>query len=140
MILNVRSQFTDVENVCIAKWRDIAGQDNYMGLLQRLSSVVEEDKDLAAVVDQFVVQHVRKFCWRSDEQAAKWEKRYLLEEITMSIYVTEMLGYPRELWESPPNPQFADPIGYLYESRPELVQMLVGKRTLSRKLEILVVT
>lgn len=137
MILNVHKQFTDVENIRIAIWHDIAGENKYIELLKNLKKILEQDKDLRDVVDEFVTLHVRKFRWKIDKEAVKWEERYLLGEITMSIYVTEILGYPRELWETAPNLNFPDPIGYLYESRPELIQMLVGNKTLNRRLEIL---
>jgi tRNA-dependent cyclodipeptide synthase len=138
MILNVRRQFADVKNIIIAKWIDIAGQNKYIELYQKLKSILGQGKDLADIVNEFVTSYMRKFYWRRvNEETAKWEKRYLLEEISMSIYVTEILGYPRELWENAPNPKFPDPIGYLYEKRPEIVQMLVEKKTLARQLEIL---
>jgi tRNA-dependent cyclodipeptide synthase len=138
MILNVHRQFTEVKNLSIVKWNDIASQNKYIELFQNLKSTLEQDEDLAAVVKEFVTSHVRKFYWRRDnKEATKWEERYLLEEITMSIYVTEILGYPRELWEIAPNPDFPDPIGYLYKNKSAIVQKLVGKKVLARRLEIL---
>ncbi len=139
MILNVQKQFNNVESVHIAKWMDIASENKYLALLKSIKKLLRLDKGLRDFVDEFVTLHVQKFRWKVDKEALEWEERYLLQEITMSIYVTEILEYSRELWETPPNPNFPDPIGYLYESRPELVQMLVGNKTLKRKLEILAI-
>jgi len=137
MILNIQKQFTEVEDLRITMWTEIASQNKYTELLQNLKNILEQDKELEAVINEFVTLHIRKFRWSVHKDAAKWEERYLLQEIIMSIYVTEILGYSRELWENAPDPNSPDPIGYLYQNRPELVQRLVGKKTLIRKLEIL---
>lgn len=137
MISNIHKRFNNKDNVRIAKWNDLTRENKYIRLFDGLRRFVKQDKKLREIVDEFVALHVQKFLWRIDQEALKWEERYLLEEIAMSIYVTEILGYPRELWETPPNPKFPDPIGYLYETRTDLIQMLVGNTTLNRKLEIL---
>jgi len=136
MIRNVQKKFTEVDNLWIAMWNEITTQNKYLEILQNLKSIVEQDKELEAVVNKFITLYVRKFRWNPSE-ATKWEERYLLEEVTMSIYVTEILGYSRELWEKAPEPDFPDPIGYLYQNRSELIQRLVGKKILNRRLEIL---
>ena len=55
----------------------------------------------------------------------------------MSIYVTEVLGYSRELWERLPKETIGDPIAYLYQDHPDVVCKLVGKNNLQRQLELL---
>ena len=137
MSFNVEKKFNNLENIRIVRWKEIAVEKGYIKLFVNLKKTVQQDGDLRNIVDKFVTLHVKKFRWKVDKRAVKWEKLYLLSEITMSIYTTEILGYPRELWETAPDPEFPDPIGYLYKNRHEFVKILIGKKSLVRRLEIL---
>jgi len=68
------------------------------------------------------------------EQERGYEREYLLSEICMSTYCTEVLGFSHEVWERPPALGAPDPLKTLYENRPELVEQAIGRpvaRTLS---------
>lgn len=137
MLSNIRDKHCGHDNVLVKRWNEIAESEKYISLHTHLCQIVAEDRELNDVLKSFIKQHVIKFRWKIDKEAMHWEKKYILGEIAMSICVTEIMGYKRELWENPPKPDFSDPIGYLYKDRPEIVRALTNTNVLNRRLEII---
>jgi hypothetical protein len=52
-----------------------------------------------------------------------YEREYLLSEVCMSVFCTELLGYWVEIWEAADIP---DPLKLLYEHRAHLVAKVTG--------------
>ena len=137
MILNVKKKFTELENFELLSWNDLSSQFSFKRILTGVEDHLYKDSELEKQVIQFIITNIQKFNGRVNLSNKKWERRYLLEEIAMSIYVTEIKGYWLEFWDSPPDPHCADPIGFLYKERPDIVKRLVGKNKLNRKLRLI---
>jgi hypothetical protein len=54
------------------------------------------------------------------------EREYILSEICMSVFCTEVLEFWTEVWERPPAFNLPDPLKLLYGVRSELVARLTG--------------
>lgn len=137
MLSKALARHKHLSSLSISRWQELSSSDGYQQLYRALQDEMKVDQELTQIVDGFVFSHVRRFDWRLDPDALRWERRYLLEEITMSIYATEFLGYHRELWEAPPNESFPDPLGFLYSKRSTLIKSLIGRQLLHRKLEFI---
>jgi hypothetical protein len=124
-------------DVVIESWQTTSARPEFQHLLDAFRATVVQNIDIASVVQEFVSYHVKRFRWRSDDSGYFWEHRYLIEEMAMSMFVSEKLGYSLEIWEALPRSGLADPIGYLYRERPDVVRSLVGKRHLDRTLGVL---
>ena len=123
------------KNGRIIFWDEIAESANYRSYGGRLGQLVLGDALMAHAIDAFVTRRVTRFGLGSaPEQERGYEREYLLSEICMSTYCTEVLGFSREVWERPPALGAPDPLKILYENRPELVEQATGRpvaRTLS---------
>ncbi|MDH5543698.1 MAG: hypothetical protein OEY64_12120 [Nitrospinota bacterium] len=139
MLTNIHRKFPESEQISIVRWIDIAGQKECKKLLKNLHQFVNNDNNFRDIINKFILLNLNNFRWNGNKETLVWEERYILEEIMMSIYITEILGYPRELWENAPKPEIPDPIAYLYNNRPDVLRMLTKKNILERKLEILII-
>jgi hypothetical protein len=112
----------------IAFWDDIAESDGFSEFADQLRDAVLADDLLAGAIEEFVERRVARFGLGSaPDQERDHEREYLLSEVCMSVYCTEMLGYSREVWERPPTPDISDPLKLLYDERPALVERLTGR-------------
>lgn len=59
------------------------------------------------------------------------------DELAVSIYCTEVLGYWHEIWERPPEPGALDPLAALYADHPEVVARACGGNTPRRRQSLL---
>jgi hypothetical protein len=121
----------------IVYWDDVANSAEFSGFASRLREAVLADDFLAQAVEEFIDRRVTRFGLGGDpDREREYERDYLLSEVSMSVYCTEVLGFCNEVWERPPAPDVPDPIKILYEHRPELV-MRVTARPAARKLHFL---
>jgi hypothetical protein len=83
---------------------------------------------LATTIEKFASRRVERFgLGAAPRRELGHEREYLLSEICMSAYCTEMLGYWMEVWERPPAPDVPDPLKLLYADRRDLIEHVTGR-------------
>ena len=111
----------------IVYWDAVAETAGFSEFAGRLRTEVMADPLLASAIEKFVERRVERFGLGSaPEREREYEREYLLSEVCMSVFCTEVLGYWSEVWERPPAPEIPDPLKLLYDERPELVERLSG--------------
>jgi tRNA-dependent cyclodipeptide synthase len=111
----------------IVCWDKIAETSQYSDFAQRLQHAVLADRLLAEAIQAFAEQRIERYCRGvSPEREQSDEFEYLLSEVSMSVYCTEMLGFSNEVWERPPRADVPDPLKPLYDERRELITSLTG--------------
>jgi tRNA-dependent cyclodipeptide synthase len=106
----------------IVYWDDVAETAEFSEFASRLRGAVLTDDFLAPAIEEFIDRRVKRFGLGSDPyREREYERDYLLSEVCMSVYCTEVLGFCNEVWERPPPLDIPDPLKLLYEHRPELV-------------------
>ncbi len=111
----------------ILLWDEIAEGRGYPEFAQRLQGAVLADRRLTGAIDEFVARRVERFGLGSEpDRECDYEREYLLSELTMSVYCTEMLRFCVEVWERPPAAGSPDPLKVLYEHGRELIRTVAG--------------
>lgn len=109
-------------------WDEIANADTFSNFSLRLKDAVSSDDLLATAMQEFVDRRVNRFGLGSDlAREREYEREYLLSEVCMSVYCTEILEFQTEIWERPPAPEIPDPLKLLYQLRSDLVTNVTGK-------------
>jgi hypothetical protein len=115
------------ERGSIAYWDEIVSHWRFEEFSIRMRDEVLADQLLRTALDEFVSRRVSRFGLGSNLQREReFEREYLLGEVCMSVFCTEVLGYCIEVWERPPAPDLPDPLKLLYDSRPEVVARATG--------------
>lgn len=118
-------------------WDEVAETAEFGEFAPRLRQAVSADGFLAGAIEEFIDRRVTRFgSGSSPDRERAHERDYLLSEVCMSVYCTEVLGFCNEVWERPPAPDIPDPLKLLYAHRPELVSGVTG-RPVVRKLHFL---
>ena len=111
-------------------WDDIGQTDAFTKFSTRIREGFLGEGLLADALEKFVVKRVVRFgLGGSPAREREHEREYLLSEVSMSVYCTEVLGYSHEIWERRPANDLPDPIKLLYDERPEVVVAAVGHPT-----------
>ncbi len=119
-------------------WDDVSVTEDFKAFSSRLTSACLACESFGATVDRFVRSRIDRYAQgEAGERQYNAETRYILGEISMSVYCTEILGYRSEIWEKPLAPDAPDPLGILYSRHPEIVLSVSGKERLDRRLEFL---
>jgi len=114
----------------IVYWDEITEAAPYPNFAARLRDSILADPILAGAIEEFVERRVKRFGLGSaPERERDYEREYLLSEVCMSVFCTEVLGFSTEVWERPPSPDVPDPLKLLYEFRPEVVEQVTGQPT-----------
>jgi hypothetical protein len=112
----------------IVFWDEIADTAEFLEFAQRARTAVLEDAMLGKAIEEFVELRVERFGLGSaPERERGYECEYLLSEVCMSVFCTEVLRFGTEVWERPPAPGIPDPLKLLYQYRPVLVEHLIGR-------------
>jgi hypothetical protein len=112
----------------IVYWDDVAETAQFSEFAGRLRAEVSADPLLAGAIDEFAELRARRFGLGSaPERERGYEREYLLSEVCMSVYCTEVLGFRVEVWERPPAAGAPDPLKLLYDERPDLIARLTGR-------------
>jgi tRNA-dependent cyclodipeptide synthase len=112
----------------IVYWDDVAETAEFFEFASRLRQAVLADDFLAQAIEDFIDRRVKRFGAGSDpDREREYERDYLLSEVCMSVYCTEVLGFCNEVWERPPPPDIPDPLRLLYQHRPELVTRITTR-------------
>ncbi len=107
-------------------WDDIAGTSQFESFAIKLREALLSDARMAPAIEEFVETRVGRFGLGGDPARERdHERDYLLSEVCMSVYCTEVLGYATEVWERPPAGR-ADPLKSLYGDCPELIEKVTG--------------
>lgn len=118
-------------------WDEVADTAEFGEFALQLRQAVSADAFLAGAIEEFIDRRVKRFGSGSEPgREREHERDYLLSEVCMSVYCTEVLGLCNEVWERPPAPNIPDPLKLLYAHRPELVTEVTGRPAV-RKLHFL---
>jgi tRNA-dependent cyclodipeptide synthase len=111
-------------------WDEIAATPRYSDFAQHLQQAVLADQMLAEAIQAFVERRVERYgLGASPERERDYEREYLLSEVSMSVYCTEVLGFSNEVWERPPQADVPDPLKLLYDARHEVITHMTGRPT-----------
>jgi len=112
----------------IVYWDEITEAAEFCVFADRLRREVLADDLLCAEIDEFVTRRVTRFGMEGGSQhECEYEREYLLSELCMSVFCTEVLGFSHEVWERAPAAEVPDPLKLLYGVRPELVARVTGR-------------
>ena len=132
----------DKEGACgrcrLAYWDDIAASPAFGVFSARLLAACRAESAFMELVGRFVEARIQRFGQGADpERERRAEFDYILGEISMSVYCTEMLLYWNEIWERPLPEGAPDPLRILYEDFPKVVQEACGRDHTHRRLSFL---
>ena len=126
------------ERMSLNYWDDVSMTQDFKAFSARLTSACLACDSFGAVVDRFVKSRIDRFVrGEAGERQYNAETSYILGEISMSVYCTEILSYHTEVWEKPLEPDAPDPLGILYNRHPEILLSVCGKDRLDRRLRFL---
>jgi hypothetical protein len=108
-------------------WDEIAETPSFKEFSNRLRTAFLSERVLADALEEFVKRRVNRFgLGSSPEQEQSYEREYLLSEVCMSVFCTEILGYQMEIWERRPPPEIPDPLKLLYGDYRGIVESVAG--------------
>ena len=82
----------------IVCWDEIAETAQYSNFAQRLQHAVLADQMLAETIQAFVERRVERYgLGELPERERDYEREYLLSEVSMSVFCTEVLGFSHEV-------------------------------------------
>jgi tRNA-dependent cyclodipeptide synthase len=111
----------------IVYWDDVAETPHFEEFAQRLRAEFLQDELMASALEGFVNRRVERFgLGGSPREERNHEREYLLSEVCMSVFCTEVLGFWTEIWEKPPSRSLPDPLRLLYANRPNLLAKATG--------------
>jgi hypothetical protein len=112
----------------IVYWDDIAAGEAFKRFDKRLRAELSSNAAFMASLEAFVKLRVDRFGLGSDHaKEAEFEREYLLSEVSMSMFCTEVLGLSDEIWEKPISPGVPDPLGLIYSDHRDLVARTTGR-------------
>jgi hypothetical protein len=111
----------------IVYWDDIAAGDAFKRFASGVRTELSANVALDSSLEAFVKLRVDRFGMGSDQtKEAEFEREYLLSEVSMSMYCTEVLGFSTEVWEKPVSQGVPDPLGLIYSDHRDLVARTTG--------------
>jgi len=112
----------------IVFWDDIGELAEFKEFARHMREGFLADQLLAGALDEFANRRVNRFGLGSaPESELGYEREYLLSEVCMSVFCTEVLGYWQEIWERPPASDVPDPLKLLYNERQQAVVRATGQ-------------
>ena len=122
----------------LAYWDEIAARDHFVRFRERLLAACHAEPAFMAVIERFVDGRVARFGMGADpERERRAEFDYILGELSMSVYCTEVLGYWNEIWERPLEAGAIDPLRIVYEDFPHIVTNACQRPQTRRRLSYL---
>jgi hypothetical protein len=127
LICNVSRRLKADNSGKIVYWDDVAETSEFTAFSERMRHAILCNEMLSSSLEKGVTGRVRRFGLGACEKEERhFEREYLLSEVCMSVYCTEILDYPCEIWERPPLPELPDPLKLLYRHFPEVVVEVTG--------------
>jgi hypothetical protein len=112
----------------IVYWDDIAAGEEFKRFARGVRAELSTNPALVSSLDAFVKLRADRFGMGSDhEKEAEFEREYLLCEVSMSMFCTEVLGFSDEVWEKPVSPGVPDPLALIYSDHRDLVARTTGR-------------
>jgi hypothetical protein len=112
----------------IVYWDDIAAGEAFKRFNKGLRAELSSNGAFVSSLEAFVKLRVDRFGLGSDhDREAEFEREYLLSEVSMSMFCTEVLGFSDEIWEKPVSPGVPDPLGLIYSDHRDLVARATGR-------------
>ena len=122
----------------LAYWDEVAESDAFVRFRNRLLAACHGAPDFMAVIERFVDGRVARFGMGADpERERRAEFDYIIGELSMSVYCTEVLGYWNEIWERPLEAGAIDPLGIVYRDFPDIVTTACQRSRTRRRLSFL---
>jgi len=120
----------------IRMWGQFYQDPRFRMHLKRMKKLIKSSVEFENSLHSFISEHLKSMRCNVYKSTYKWEERYVTEEIAMSTYITEILGYSLELWEDYYKSEniLVDPIAYLYSTFKDSLLEVLSKQTLERKL------
>jgi tRNA-dependent cyclodipeptide synthase len=118
-------------NAEVADWSFLQDDMKYTQLLASLEKMVREDRGAREHSDWYVAQFAARFAVPDGPRrdvSIEMQRRYLIEETALSLYMTEIRGFNVEVYRR--GMGFVD---YLYAHRPLEMMQLLKKSTLDRR-------
>lgn len=118
-------------------WDELASQPEYLDFYELLKEEIFANKSMTNVIQKFINNRVERYglgLSKADEE--KYELDYILGEISMSVYCTEILRFNTEIWEKPISADMPDPLSVLYSENLDIIRK-IARAEPSRKLEYL---
>jgi len=112
----------------VVRWEELSDSEEYIRLKSCVEKVFENSPNLKTYSQAFINHCLAKMTKDCNEYKQGLEYEYLFGEITMSIYLTEYLGYENEIWEKPQSDDLPDPIDYLYKYESASLQKILNER------------
>ena len=99
----------------ICYWDDISNMKDFQIVYSDIESFSENHPKFGRTVSDFVSERICRFGLSKSSREYAWEFDYIVSEIAMSVYCTEILSYTTEVWEKRVEDSGLDPIETLYE-------------------------
>lgn len=125
MVAGVLRREGCIRKAILVDWADVADRVDFRRFRDKITDLVRENPLARRICDNFVSKHARAAGSVRQDFFEENEWNYLLNEISISIFVTEKLGYFMEVWEPISDTNAFDPIATLYsEIEGEILEIL----------------
>jgi len=119
--------------ITLNKWNFYIHNPIFIKIKSLIEREIENNLILKNIVLDFISYNLKKFGVDQNIKNNFYEFKYITEEITMSIYVTEILNYNTELWEKQ-DIKTPDPISEIYLNCSDFLKKIINKNKLHRNL------
>lgn len=116
----------------IRRWNEIILNPEFQAVQRVIDRLYSEHDGFRDIVSNFIEFNLSRFNVDEDQEKHYYEMRYIIEEIAMSIYCTEVLGYHTELWEK--ETDSPDPIKFVYQYLPDKILQISTAHVPKRQL------
>ncbi len=138
LIMRISAKENTRDHCRLAYWDDIAKTDPFISFRFRLVEICRANVAFMEQVDRFIDERVGRFGMGANQDRERQaEFDYIIGEISMSLYCTEILSYRTEIWERPLEPDAPDPLRILYEDFPHIVMTACNRPRTIRRLSFL---
>jgi hypothetical protein len=117
-------------NTRVENWSILCTDPRYGAVLEALERLVEENHVIQKTLVDLAYQRIYRFRdpYKPIVDYLPLQRRYLIEESAMSMFVTEIMGYPVEIYRD--GGGFVD---FLYANYEQQLKAISGKDSLERR-------
>lgn len=121
--------FADHDNAVCVTWQFAAQDIRYYDLLNGVEALVAADRDLQAFIEALTDSIAGRFGLETRPATRRLQSRYMIEETCVSLFTTELAGYPIEFYRR----RDVGLVVELYERKAEDLRRLLDKPRLARR-------